>query len=366
MKKRSKILFKALGILLGIMPLGQSLELDEKLTFRILKLSQSKKTLLLNRGTDDGLEIDDHAKFYLTSTGVVARAVVKKLSPTRSVWSIYRLVNESEIDGGRALQLKIVSGVKLTKDSTRMFKVAPIPIEGGGILSKDEETTKEEREDLHSLKGEEENLEGQDSLKHMDSRFHARGDGRSKFAKTSWDFYSNFSFNSLGVTQEGSTSKTTSKSEFVLSLGAEKYFPDQNINFFKRTSLFAEIDWTKTVSKDVSGGSDESDEVKKGFSSGVNYHLFTDPFSFDSFIPFIGLGLGMGTDERVDNSGGSYSETYSHYFAGAGIKFYSRTGFGLKGIVDYYLKSQNQTYESSVVTLKTVGVRTRIGLTFRF
>ena len=55
--------------------------MDETLTFRILKLSKTKRTLLANRGTDDGLEIDNHAKFYLTSTGVVARAVVRKISP---------------------------------------------------------------------------------------------------------------------------------------------------------------------------------------------------------------------------------------------------------------------------------------------
>ena len=106
----------------------------------------------------------------------MARAAVKKVSPTRTVWSIYRLVNEAEIDTGRALQLKIVSSVKLTSDSTRMFKVAPIPIDGGGVLS-DDSTTKEEREDLASLKGGED-LSERESFKHMDSRLNSRGDGR--------------------------------------------------------------------------------------------------------------------------------------------------------------------------------------------
>ncbi|MDC0255136.1 hypothetical protein OAK75_09555 [Bacteriovoracales bacterium] len=365
-----KLLLKTLGLFLLFIPLANSLEVDETLTFRILKLSKSKKTLLLNRGSDDGLEVDDHAKFYLTSTGVVARAVVKKVSPTRTVWSLYRLVNEAEIDNGRALQLKIVSAVKLTADSTRMFKVAPIPIDGGGVLTgvKDS-TTKEEREDLASLKGDEDFSE-RNSFKHMDSRQNSRGDGRGTLAKTSWDFFGTFGFNSLAIYQDGATTKTISKSEMSLSLGVEKYFPHQNINFFRRTSLFGEFDWAKTISKEVSGGDDEGDEDKKGFSAGVNYHLFADPFSFDSFIPFVGLGIGLGTDERVyvNSTETSYSENYSHYFLGAGIKFYSRTGFGLKGVVDYYLKSQNQTdlSSSTVTTLRTVGIRTRLGITFRF
>ena len=108
-----------------------ALDMDETLTFRILKLSKTKKTLLINRGTDDGLEVENHAKFYLTSTGVVARAVVRKVSPTRSVWAIYRLINESEINTGRVLQLKSVSAVKLSKDPTKMLDLPPasIPIE---------------------------------------------------------------------------------------------------------------------------------------------------------------------------------------------------------------------------------------------
>ena len=107
------------------------------------------------RGTDDGLEVDNHAKFYLTSTGVVARAVVRKISPTRSVWAIYRLINESEINTGRVLQLKSVSAVKLSKDPTKMLNVPPasIPIDGGGTLADlESKETEDERKDLKILK----------------------------------------------------------------------------------------------------------------------------------------------------------------------------------------------------------------------
>tara|TARA_Y100001954_G_scaffold141235_1_gene150497 strand:+ start:3925 stop:4977 length:1053 start_codon:yes stop_codon:yes gene_type:complete len=350
--------------------------MDETLTFRILKLSKTKRTLLANRGTDDGLEIDNHAKFYLTSTGVVARAVVRKISPTRSVWAIYRLINESEINTGRVLQLKSVSAVKLSKDPTKMLNVPPasIPIDGGGTLADlESKETKEEREDLKSLKersfDEEPNRKGY--FGHLDSHVKSRGDGGRAFGKKSWDAFTNFSLNSLSAKEETiSSSKVTSKSEMALSIGIEKYFPSSEITFFKRTSLFGEFEWIKNVSKDTSGGTDQGDVAKTAFSGGVNYHLFTDPFSFDSFIPFVGFGFGMGTDKReyTDTNETSFSESNAHYFLGAGVKFYAALGIGLKGMVDYYVKNQNQTNSQtlSVTTYETVGFRTRLGLTYRF
>ena len=353
-----------------------ALDMDETLTFRILKLSKTKRTLLANRGTDDGLEVNNHAKFYLTSTGVVARAVVRKVSPTRSVWAIYRLINESEINTGRVLQLKSVSAVKLSKDPTKMLDVPPasIPIDGGGTLADlESKVSKEERDDLKSLKegpidGE---GRGEGHFGHLDSHLKARGDGGRTFEQKSWDIFSNFSLNSLSVKEDtSSASVVTSKSEMALSFGLEKYFPSTEVTFFKRTSLFGEFEWVKNVSKDTSGGTDQGDIAKTVFSGGVNYHLFTDPFSFDKFIPFIGLGFGMGTDQREFTNANetSFTESNAHYFLGAGVKFYAAFGIGLKGMVDYYVKNQNQTNSQTLAltTYQTVGFRTRLGLTYRF
>ena len=99
-----------------------ALELDEKLTMRILSVSQSKKTILINRGIEDGLVVGDHAKLFLT-TGVVGRAVTIKVSPTRSIWSVYRLVNPQFIVSDRVLNLKIASPLKLTEDSSKALVI---------------------------------------------------------------------------------------------------------------------------------------------------------------------------------------------------------------------------------------------------
>ena len=96
-----------------------ALEIDEKLSIRFLKVSNSKKTILINRGSEDGLAIGDHAKFFIT-TGVIARGVVEKVSPSRSIWSLYRVVDSVEITDGKVLNLKIASPVKITDDSTKL------------------------------------------------------------------------------------------------------------------------------------------------------------------------------------------------------------------------------------------------------
>ena len=97
-----------------------SLEVDEKLTLRFLRTSSTKKTVLINRGLEDGLAKGDHAKFYI-DTGVIARGVIVKISPSRSVWSIYALVKPEEVILERVVNLKISTPVKLTLDNTKMI-----------------------------------------------------------------------------------------------------------------------------------------------------------------------------------------------------------------------------------------------------
>ena len=99
---------------------ASALEVDEKLTVRILKTSESKKTIMINRGIEDGLAEGDHARFLVTA-GIVARAVVVRVSPTRSVWSIYRLVNADFLVNDSVMTIKITPPVKVTKDESQML-----------------------------------------------------------------------------------------------------------------------------------------------------------------------------------------------------------------------------------------------------
>ncbi|MCY4644474.1 MAG: hypothetical protein OXB88_07635 [Bacteriovoracales bacterium] len=109
-----------------------ALDLDEKLTLRILKHSKTKKTVLINRGLEDGLNVGDHAKFYVTS-GMIARGVVVKTSPARSIWSLYRLIDPTFLEKDKVMNLKIASPVKISPDSSKMIMVEPVAVPGEDI-----------------------------------------------------------------------------------------------------------------------------------------------------------------------------------------------------------------------------------------
>ena len=95
-----------------------ALEIDEKLTTRFITVSKTKKTVLINRGIEDGLVMGDHARFFLTD-GVVARGIVVKLSPVRSIWSLYRLIDPDNIAKNKVVTLKITDRVSLTGDRSK-------------------------------------------------------------------------------------------------------------------------------------------------------------------------------------------------------------------------------------------------------
>ena len=72
-----------------------SLEIDKKLLFSIINFSKSKRTLLINKGSENGLKKGDQAKFFLKPENLVARATLIKASPTRSLWSVFKYRNKN-------------------------------------------------------------------------------------------------------------------------------------------------------------------------------------------------------------------------------------------------------------------------------
>lgn len=114
-----------------------ALEVDETLTLRILNVSTTKKTILINRGIEDGLTEGDHANFYLPE-GIIARGVLVKLAPTRSIWSIYRTVNADYLKEEEVMNLKITKPVRLSSDPTRQVwkKGDAVQVEGGSGRSR--------------------------------------------------------------------------------------------------------------------------------------------------------------------------------------------------------------------------------------
>ncbi len=118
MDKKSALLLMSLSL---VSANASALDIDEKLTLRLLNVSGTQRTVLVNRGAEDGLVVGDHAKFFITA-GVIARGVVEKVSPTRSVWSLYRIVDSNEIVKDKVLNIKISTPAKITDDPTKSLQ----------------------------------------------------------------------------------------------------------------------------------------------------------------------------------------------------------------------------------------------------
>lgn len=95
-----------------------ALKEDAKFIARILGASDTGKTILVNRGRENGIVKDIHAKISIP-TGMIARAVVVKVSPSRSVWSVYRIFDKSKIAAQTVATFKVASPVRLTTDESK-------------------------------------------------------------------------------------------------------------------------------------------------------------------------------------------------------------------------------------------------------
>ena len=108
-------------LMLFILSIGQisaALKEDAKFIARILGASDTGKTILVNRGRENGIVKDIHAKISVP-TGMIARAVVVKVSPSRSVWSVYRIFDKSKIAAQTVATFKVASPVRLTTDESK-------------------------------------------------------------------------------------------------------------------------------------------------------------------------------------------------------------------------------------------------------
>ena len=177
-----------------------ALEIDEKLTIRIIKISESKKTVLVNRGAEDGLVVGDQAKF-IDQSGVVARGVVEKISPTRSVWSLYSVINPSEMVPEKVLNIKITDPLKLTGDETKELSEKDMTVETKTEAPKMEPSPakvspKEEKKAENVI------------IRNLETKQDAKGQGRSLNEKSNWELVGVFNFNSqdYSVDTGGTTS----------------------------------------------------------------------------------------------------------------------------------------------------------------
>jgi hypothetical protein len=343
----------------------QALEIDEKLTARFLKVSESRKTVLLNRGLEDGLVAGDHAKFFIT-TGVIARGTVVKASPTRTIWSLYRIVDGTKVFTNKVVNIKISKPVKITEDASKALRPDFVP-QGvevvqaeGNIVNETEmdDLSKNERVDLKDFK------EG--TMMDYDME-------RSFLDYRSLEIFGLLHFSSLSSTvdQNASGSYTSGDSNINATLGFEKYFTEST-GFFRSVSFSAFIH--RDVAKVTSIANTSITIGVFEYGGAFNFHFNENPRTHQ-MVYFGQIGAGVGsvedTTEGISSSSSSTNtiEGSNTFFQiGLGAKYYLNNGIGFRGVIDYYVRSEKYKFDDTgdEYTKKVSGPRALLGLSFRF
>jgi hypothetical protein len=342
-----------------------SLEVDEKLTVRILKSSDSRKTIMINRGTEDGLVEGDHARFLVTA-GIVARAVCIKVAPTRSVWSVYRLVNADFIVNDSVMTIKITPPVKITKDESQALVQEDTPTK----LPADPQALgiplAEGAQDLSQSAGIEENISDGDLRGLEDVTIVERNIEVFSFLNIS-------GLSALTKADVGDKKFSNSQSSHHIGLGGEMYSRRER-EWYSRFSLLASVNFMRTNAQSYNGYSATNDVTE--FSVGTNWHPGKMPSATYQFIPFVNLSINIGSVRSSQSSGisrptdedRSANGSTSGFSAGFGYKFYTKEGFGARAIIDYYARNEKFDRDEDDYSFdRTVaGPRFLMGISYRW
>lgn len=308
------------------------LEIDDKLTVKVLSLSETKKTVLMNRGLEDGLELNDHAKFFKNS-GVIARGVIVKVSPTRSVWSLYRLSKPDVLKKNLFLGLKISDGLKLTVDPTKDVHLTEVD------SYKDETTDKKE---LMALEKDEKKTRVQMKVVSMKKKLQS---------KNLWEIFGLFQFNNLSSEERGAHGETQ------FEIGVERYFKNQR-NILKNFSVNAffsskSIDYTSLSNQTFNRSSFI-------YGGGIFYHFS----SLRGFTPFIGSSAGVGSIKEKTGTSSVRSGTSSFFSATTGVKIPILSRLGVKILGSYVARNDSLGETPSVISREFSGFITQFGLSY--
>lgn len=368
MENRNHLYFKFILITIFssffLMDQSLALELDEKLTTRLLKVSQSKKTVLLNRGLEDGLVVGDHAKFFLT-TGMVARGVVVKCSPTRSIWSIYRVIEPEVLFKNKVVNIKITKGMQITEDQTRSMiadrktkiDVPQTIVLAPGANDLDQNMSEEDQEDVRSLTN--------DNIADV---MESVGVGNRTL-----EVFGLLNFNNMSVSSDLSNGNQSSGvvSAMDFSLGMEKYFDSES---WILRSLSFSVFFHKSTHETTGLSGTQISLDSLAYGGGVSYH-FTDALSFGRIIPYLTLNFGIGATQDTiqfqSNTVTTDPETLegssTFISAGAGAKYFLKNGFGARVIIDIYQRGEIYNIDDGSEYTKTVsGPRVQMGVAYRF
>lgn len=354
-----KIFFLSLMMLLPT--LTHALEVDEKLTVRIIKTSDSRKTVLINRGTEDGLVEGDHARFIVTA-GIVARGMVVRVSPTRSVWSIYRLVNADYIVNDAVMTLKITPPVKVTKDDTQSLIREDVAVRTRTDSPPIGVPLADGANDLRAAGYDDDS----DDLKALTSE----GGGPRSLVENNMEVVGLINISSLASksSADGAEDASGSMAQYNIGLSFE-YYPQNERSWYSRFSLLGSLNLVKSDAQSYNGLTAKNDYTE--FGVGINWHPTKLPSITGEFIPFLTLAMGFGQVKSVtETAAGDFeaSGTGNSFSIGGGYKFYTRNGFGARLVLDYYMRKESFDEDDlgQQFNRDLSGPRLQVGMSYRF
>ena len=342
-----------------------ALEVDSKLTLRIVKVSSSQKTILINRGIEDGLEKNNHAKFYL-STGVVARGVVVKVSPTRSVWSLYRIINNNYIIKDQVLKLKITTELKVTKDESRALVNDD---QSDVVITNDPRNLgiplAEGADDFDPL----EEAKRKAEMKDLEWQIDAAPKTTSKKIEAS----ASGSFENLSsVTKDGSAEFSGADNKVNFNLELEYYL--QSLEG-KLANLSLRFIYSLSDSSTISYQGSTAKESINEYGGGLSYHFYS-PTILSKINPYIDFSLLIGSVTSSYTPGAGVTGTEQSVTGsttligfGGGMKYFTAIGISFRAKLEYVsrtLKFSASQVGSSEYDKTQSGPRVIFGAGYRF
>ena len=325
-----------------------ALEIDEVLTARIMEVSATKKTILLNRGLEDGLVVGDHIKVFVTP-GVIGRAVAVKASPQRSIWSVYRIVSPDRIVVDKVVKIKATPPINISDDPSRTI-YPPQTHPNINALDTNNGLSNAEKEEL-------------DSLGFYPEAHH---DGIPK--DRTFEGWGMLHLNNFA--SKTKNNKNAILSDFNLSVGVEKYFNGDKKNPLKDISVSLFYHHAKNQTVALNG--DSTGNLAHEFGMGINWHFSNPALSYHRPIPFIQGTAGIGVVEDFNQPYGDKktvidgSDTFLSL--GLGLKYYAWKGWGFRIVGDYYYRNEHYSLKNGAQSdrKQLQGIRFMLGIAWRF
>lgn len=344
-----------------------ALEVDEKLTVRVMSTSETRKTIMINRGTEDGLVEGDHAKFIVTA-GIVARAVCVRVSPSRSVWSVYRLVNADFIVNDAVMSIKITPPVKITKDETKTLVQEDTPTKASGDATQLGIPLADGADDIDKSVPLTDDVADLRSVTEKEP---------SIIPEKNVEVFGIISISGLTAnskTDTGDQSFNNSQSYHHIGLGGE-FYPQKEREWYSHWSLIGSMNLMRNNNQSYNGSGSTNDVTE--FSIGTNWHPTKLPSQTMMFIPYLHASFNVGTVKSTYKAGtelsGANDELSANggtqgFSVGFGYKFYTQRGFGARFLLDYYMRTESYKEDDQGFKFnKTVGgPRLMVGLGYRF